>query len=134
MKSVVVISDRHSVHARLRRALVEDGWDVLDCPGPPTCAPEGVCDLAKVSDAVVLDTDVAGPLSAWALYLRYIALDVPIVVLVDQEEVHAWKGDRERTLVLPRDVDPKTVARAIRDAIAHAAAHQPLASANGKAG
>jgi hypothetical protein len=118
MKNILIVSDRYSVHKRLHRALVEDGWDVFDCPGPPFCGEEPVCGLAKVSDAVVLDTDVVGPVPAWTLVERYVAVGVPVVVLVSPEAAHAWVGDRKTTLLLRSDVDPGTLTRTLRDAIA----------------
>jgi hypothetical protein len=118
MKTILIVSDRYSVHKRFHKALVEDGWDVFDCPGPPFCAEEPVCGLAKVADALVLDTDVAGPVPALTLVERYVSVGVPVAVLVAPEAAHAWIGDRKSTLLLRSDVDPETLTRTLRDAIA----------------
>jgi hypothetical protein len=123
VKTILVVSDRYSIQDRFRWALVEGGWEVLSCHGPPECDGERTCPLAKDADAVILDTDIDGPIRAWTLLCRYRELGKPIVVLVPHVDLPAWIGDRETLLVEPRDTEPAVVIDALRDALARAESH-----------
>jgi hypothetical protein len=64
--TVLVVESEHEDRERLGRALEDEGYEVLSCPGPMepdyTCigGREGYCPLVERAEVVVLDPRLAG--------------------------------------------------------------------------